>query len=503
MTRLEGSDFTDSRTLARGTAINFLGMLARTSRILLTLFVTRVSGAHVFGIFTLATAVADVASRISIFGMDKSLLIFIPRTSERDTRESYRILSASFRIALLLGGLTTAVLYLVGPSVAESWFDEPELGSPLRIIALSILPFTLLTLFLSATKALGIMSYDALVSGLVFPLLLLLFSTPIIWIDNDAAWLSVAYVITSVAAALVALRFYARHWSVSRSFTTPAGKALSPMVRFSTPLGLHDGVQLLGARSAIFILAFFVTPAEIGVYAVAVELAMVSKKVRQTLDPILIPLVAGPQSQVNKHKVEAHLGRAVRWVLIVGSIHVAGVFLFGEPLLEMFGPGFSRGATALILLAAAHTINAAASLVDTAMMASGRPHVNLLNALAFLALQVVLSLYFVPRYGIVGAAVSVLVSVVVLAAARVGQSFLVLKLNPFSPNQLKPIVAGLVAVIAVVTAKSLLSVEQHLLLPVLLLIFAVSTLLVLGLLGLEEEDRDLLARVFNRRRLRT
>jgi O-antigen/teichoic acid export membrane protein len=475
-------------------------MLARASRILLTLFVTRVSGAHVYGLFVLATAVADIASRISIFGMDKSLLVFIPKTAERDASESRRVLSASFRIALLLGGVASAVLFCAGPSIGAGLLDEPALGPPLRIIALSILPFTFLTLFLSATKALKIMSYDALVSGLVFPLLLLLCATPIIWIDRDVVWLTAAYAITTVVAAGIALLFFARHWSVMQSFIASTKRTLRPMVRFSTPLALHDGVQLLGARLELFILAFFVGPAEIGIYAVAVELATV---IRQTLDPILIPLVAGPESEADKPRVEAHLSRAVRWILIVGSIYVAAVLLFGEPLLEIFGPGFSRGVTALIVLATAHAVNAAMSLVDSAMMASGRPHVNLLNALAFLGVHIGLSLYLVPRYGIVGAAVSVLASVLILAAVRVGQSLLVLKLNPFSASQLKPIVAALAAVIAVVTLKSLVSVQQYVLLPLLLVTFALTAILVLRLLGLEEEDRDLIARVLNRVRLRT
>ncbi len=123
MTLPGSADFTDSRTLARGAAVNFLGMLARTSRILLTLFVTRVSGAHVYGLFALATAVADVANRISIFGMDKSLLVFIPQTGERDKSESDAVISASFRIALLLGGVATVGLFWAGPSIGADLFD--------------------------------------------------------------------------------------------------------------------------------------------------------------------------------------------------------------------------------------------------------------------------------------------------------------------------------------------------------------------------------------------
>jgi hypothetical protein len=46
------------------------------------------------------------------------------------------------------------------------------------------------------------------------------------------------------------------------------------------------------------------------------------------------------------------------------------------------------------------------------------------------------------------------------------------------------------------------NVQQYMLLPLLVATFALTVFLVLRLLGLEEEDRDVLARIINRARLR-
>ncbi len=141
----------DSRTVARAAGVNLVGMAARSSRALVTLFVTRVSGPGVFGLFTLALAVVDIVGRLALFGMDKSILKFVPEVRERGEEGRYGVIASSLWIGLALGvGLALAVA-LVAPWIATRWLGEPGVALPLRIMALSILPTTLASLLLAAT----------------------------------------------------------------------------------------------------------------------------------------------------------------------------------------------------------------------------------------------------------------------------------------------------------------------------------------------------------------
>ena len=142
----------DAVVLSRGAAVNLLGMLAKTSKVLFTLFVTRVCGSSVFGIYSLAVAVVDLAARASIFGMDKSLLKFIPEYETGD-RGKYDTVSAVFGVALAIGLPLTLLLVLFAPWISLVFMDKPEVATPLQIMALAVVPLTLLSLVLSATKA--------------------------------------------------------------------------------------------------------------------------------------------------------------------------------------------------------------------------------------------------------------------------------------------------------------------------------------------------------------
>lgn len=492
---------TDSRELVRAASVNLLGMLAKASRTLFTFFVTRVGGPAVFGLFTLATGVVEVVTRFSIFGMDKSLLKFVPEARREGGTRPYRLLSAAFLTSQALGLVVTLAVVVGAAWISETWLDTPELVWPLRLVALSILPVTLMNLVLAATKALKIMSYDALVSGGLFPLSLLLFSLPILWTEADIVALAVAYALAGVAGVAVSLWLFRRHFSVKAAFTTAPGTALGEMVRFSTPLGLHDFILYLAMKVELFILAFFVQPAAVGVYALAAELAFVLKKFRQIFDPILLPLMAEARGGGQMDRVEANLARVIRWVLMLGVFYVTSMILFGPSILGLFGEEFTVGATVLVVLCLAQMANVATGTLDLAMIVAGRPRINLLNISLILVAQTGLNLWLIPRYGIVGAGVAALGAFVFIGLVRLGQSLFLLELNPFRQAQLKPIAAGALAGLALVAVGARMPLPD---LPfgwvIGIVILGLVYLLLLRILGFEEEDADLLKRILPGRR---
>jgi O-antigen/teichoic acid export membrane protein len=424
-------------------------MLAKSSRALATLFITRVSGPSVFGLFSLATSVAELATRFTVFGMDKALLKFVAEGRASGTPVEYPVLSVVIRTGAFLSIGATILLIVVAPWVATSWLNAPELVRPVRLVALAIIPLTLATLLLAATKALKIMRYDALVSGLVTPLALFGLAVPILWTDDDVTTLAVAFALSAVVALVFALGFFGRHFRARPALTTRPGPWTRGVLRFSTPLGLHDFVQLLAAKLELFLLLFFVGPAQLGVYALASEIAFVMKKVRQSFDPILIPVIAEVGTMDQDGRAWGEVARVLRWILMICVPFVGTMGLFGPQMMALFGPGFTTGALTLSLLCGAQLLNAATGLFDLSMMVSGRTHINLFNVCALLVVQTVLNFLWIPRFGIVGGAAAALGAFLFLALLRVAQGRVILGLRPFDRSQLKPVLAGGLAAVPI------------------------------------------------------
>ena len=489
----------DSRTVARAASVNLVGMAARSSRALVTLFVTRVAGPGVFGLFTLALAVVDIAGRLALFGMDKSVLKFVPESRERGEEGRYQTVAASLWIGVALGAATSVAVVLLAPWIAARWLDEPGVTLPLRVVGLSVLPTTLASLLLAATKALKIMSYDAFVTGMLMPLGLLVLSVPILWAGDDLTVLALAWTGSCVAALVVSAWFFRRHFSLRRALRRPGGEAFRRMAAFSTPLGLHDFVQFFSMKLELFILAAFVAPAQLGVYALASELSTVVRKFRQIFDPILIPLMAEAHDLGDTARLEAHMARVVRWVLVLGVLYVGALALFPRPILGVFGPGFAAGSGVLVMLGVAQLLNASTGLLDTAMLVSGRPRINLQNMSLLLVVQTGLNLWLIPRWGLMGASCAALAAYGLVSLVRLAQTLWILHLRPLDRTHLTPLAAGAAAaaVVAVVDRAVLGGAVAWAWVP-LLAAFAGLYALILKGLGFEEEDAALLRAVLRR-----
>ncbi len=489
----------DSRTVARAAGVNLLGMAARSSRALVTLFVTRVSGPGVFGLFTLVLAVVDIVGRLALFGMDKSVLKFVPESRERGEEGRYATVAASLWIGAGLGVATSLAVILLAPWIATRWLQEPGVALPLRVAALAVLPTTLASLLLAATKALKIMRYDAFVTGMLMPLGLLILSVPILWAGDDLTVLAAAWTGACVAALVVSAWFFRRHFSLARALRRPDGGELRRMAAFSTPLGLHDFVQFFGMKLELFILAAFVAPAELGVYALASELSNVVRKFRQVFDPILIPLMSEAHDLGDAARLEAHISRVVRWVLVLGVLYVGAVALFPRSILGVFGPGFAAGAAVLVMLGGAQLLNACTGLLDTAMLVSGRPRINLQNMSLLMAAQTGLDLWLIPRWGLMGAAVAALAAHALVSLLRLAQTLWILRLRPLDRTHLKPLAAGAAAAAAVALLGRIVpgAGGAWAWVPLLGLYAALYALLLKGM-GFEDEDAALLGAALRR-----
>jgi O-antigen/teichoic acid export membrane protein len=96
--------------------------------------------------------------------------------------------------------------------------------------------------------------------------------------------------------------------------------------------------------------------------------------------------------------------------------------VFAPCILRVFGPEYSSGATALTILSLAMLVNLATGTVGTVLLMGGKSRWVLADKIAVVTLNVVGNLLLIPHFGIVGAAVSWAVTIVLdssLAFAQV------------------------------------------------------------------------------------
>jgi O-antigen/teichoic acid export membrane protein len=173
--------------------------------------------------------------------------------------------------------------------------------------------------------------------------------------------------------------------------------------------------------------------------------------------------------------------------------------LFPSEILSIFGKSFVAGSTALVLLACSIMADVSTGQCGIILDMTGRTGWKLVNAMVRLGLSLGLSALLIPRWGLLGAAVSVLITVSTINLMRMLQVFFSFHLLPYNASFAKPIAAGLAALLAAVGLGYVLPGGPLSVLLQIVALFAVYVAAIVTL-GLAPEDRVVLARL--RKRLR-
>jgi O-antigen/teichoic acid export membrane protein len=185
-----------------------------------------------------------------------------------------------------------------------------------------------------------------------------------------------------------------------------------------------------------------------------------------------------------------------RWTFTLNFPLFLIILMFPGQILSIFGSSYVDGTTALIILAWADLAKTGTGICGAVLDMTGRTRLKLVNAVIMSALMVGLNVLFIPRWGVIGAAIATLTAVAADNLLRLIEVYILFRLLPYNLSFLKPITAGLVAVGTALLLGRLLPAEASLVYTAVgaIVLLVVYTGVIL-LLGLSEEDRTVLARL--------
>ena len=130
---------------------------------------------------------------------------------------------------------------------------------------------------------------------------------------------------------------------------------------------------------------------------------------------------------------------------------------------------------------------------------TGRQKLHLLNLSIALIVNVLLNVLLIPKMGILGAAVATSVAFTLFSLIAVLQVYRLLKIHPYRRDFYKPVIAGTVALLFVYIFSRVMTNMMSL--PYLFLgagIFFCIYIVVMFLLGLQEEDKVVITKVMDK-----
>ena len=484
------------RGIARGGGLNLAGAIIGQAAVFAVLvLLARWLDIRQVGRYAQCYAVLSLLGLLALSGFRAGVTRFVAVHLADDDPAAVRgtvrlALGVSAGSAALLG----AALAVAAPRLA-GLLNDPALTPGLRLMALTLPAMTVCEAALAATRGWRSQRAFTLIGQVYEPLCRLVLTAVLLIAGaglTGSFWAIVVAGWSAAALALLALRRRLRA-------LTGRDRTYRPRQLFS--FSTVSWVSSLSSTGLIWLdtlLLGFYASSEIGVYNVATRLVTVAVFVLAPLNAAFGPYLAHLHHTGRMDEVRRAYASVTGWVVRLSLPAFAALLAFPDELLRVFGGEFAAGAAVTVILACGQLVNAATGPCGTVLNMSGRVALNMWDNLAALVINVLLNLWLIPAYGIIGAAVAWAVSLAVVNAARVLQVRSLIGALPVSRGMATGLLGGAAALAAGLAVRAVLPPGFGTLAAGLAVIVAVYAAAVLAL-GLSREDRMVLRALIRRR----
>ncbi len=374
----------------------------------LAVLLARFLGSRGYGIYALAFAWSTLLGVPAILGLNTFLVRGI---AVYEVKEQWSLMRGLLFRTNQLVLLTSTTIALCGTVVALTWLS-PSFRGPF-CVAMLLVPLTALTLLRQgAMQAFGRVVSGQLPEFLIRPLLIIVgvvalegwgVLTPTTALGANVAGVAVAFIVGALLlrrALPTALR------SVRAEFVT------REWLRASLPMMLIAGVWMANSNITTLIVGTLDGPRAAGVYSVVQKGAEVIVLLLYATNMPLAPAVARLYARKDRQGLEHTTEQMARATLFVSTPIALALMAFPHLFLDLFGPSFQAGATALVILALGQLINAAAGPSGNVMLMTGQERIAVRGVAAGLLANIVLAVLLVPPLGVTGGAIAFAASLV-------------------------------------------------------------------------------------------
>ena len=505
LTRESSSEIPEEReeyvvTAAKGSGILTLGRLVEyVGRFAIAFLLARVLGAEQFGIYSLALSASAIVSTISLLGMDDAILRFIAiQASQEDEKSVWGTIQMTLGFTMSMSIFLGAILFFFAEWIAEVVFSEPQLAPMLRLVALIIPILTFSEMLLMATQGFKRMEYGVIAREFIqLPFRFVLLCILALFNLNPFNAM-ITFAVADVVASITLVYFLNKEFPLRRPIND-AKRDVSGLLNFSLPFWFSDILNTVRNNIQIMMLGSLSTITSAGIFTIVDRVNLVSIITYRSVQTSIRPIIAELQAKNKWQDVGRLYQTSTRWGLLVNIPMTLIMIIFSGEVLLVFGESFVEGKLALSILALSEFIKVLTGMGGTIIDMSGLNRIKMFNTIIQVTLAVGLNVLLIPRWGLMGAAVAVFVSIAFMNILRMVQVYVVYKLLPYNRILLKPFAAGFAAMLAGIILGQLVSMQQNL----VFLVLGITMVLVvyagvLQLLGLPKDDRLVINRTINK-----
>ena len=408
------------RRQIRGSSLLLMGrLMALGSKLLAQVLLVRYLTVADYGVWAYGLSIVALLGGFAHLSLDRAVTRFTAIYHERGQHSHFfGVIALVMGTVLVTGMLFVGGIYAFQDQLA-GLLNQSEHSIALLLILVFLVPLealdTLLTAILAslgATRAIFVRRYvmaPAIQLGAV--LLLALMHAKVAFL----AWAYVGGAVFGVALSAWLLLGILRQQGLLRALRdegvhVPAGE----LFRFSVPLMTSDWLAAMIESSGTLVLGYFYATEHVALFRTVFPLAVLNKIVIHSFGTLYEPAVARLFARGDTRGIGALYWETTLWIAVLTFPIFALTFAAATPLtVLLYGARYEAAGTVLAVLALGQFLQAVSGFNGMTIKSVGRVHSLVVINLLALVVNVTITLLLVPPFGVMGAAVSLTITLIV------------------------------------------------------------------------------------------
>lgn len=368
------------------------------------ILIARILGPEGQGQYTLITLLVTMLFTFLNFGFNVSSTYYIGKGKIYDEQTIFKT-NVVMVIVLSTASILMGILLIM--FLKDVFFSGVSVTF-LYVMLLS-LPFYFILNF-TQSIFLGYQNFNVINIAAIFTQLLTLILTLIFLLGFQMNVLGavLAFILSHMVSSILLVIILLNKYPLSLKKGTFNKNYVKEAFTYGIKIHISNLISFFNYRADTLLIAYFLTPAAVGIYNVAVNIAERLWIVSQSVSNVLFPKISSMENDDEKDYLTTMLTRNVLVISLIGSIVL--VLLCDFLILLLFGSQYKASSLPLKILMPGIVFLSVDRILSQDLAGRGKPEMSMYTSIVTIVLNIILNIIFIPKYGLAGAAFSTSVS---------------------------------------------------------------------------------------------
>ncbi len=395
--------------LVKGSSVAFvLRVIGIFANYIFTFLIARFYGAEIFGFFSISIALITFLSILGRFGLEVSIIRYV-------NSGNFYVVNKLIELSFIISFLTFLCTFFLSDFIANFIFHKEHLSFLIKISVFGVIPIVFLLLVAEYLRAHKKVKEFIFIQNLSIPILGIFLTLPFYYLHLNffepqytPTIIYLFSIFTSFILSLFILkkilkfRFDIQFLSIKESIF---------YLKEAFPVLIVNILNFFMTWINIFILELFITEKEVGIFNLALRIALILNISLVAVGSISTPKFAELWYKKDFVSLEKVVKQSSKIIYFISIPLFIIIFVFSKEILSFFGKEFEAGASLLIILLIGQLFSILAGNVGGLLNMTENQKILRNTAIISAFLNIILSFMLIPYLGATGAAISTAISI--------------------------------------------------------------------------------------------